>query len=85
MSVYVIADLHLCTDNESKSMEVFGNRWKDYKNRIHTNWNKLVTEVDTVVIPGDISWALTLQDAVSDLKFLDSQKQILQIDHHTTV
>ena len=74
MSVYVIADLHLCTDNESKSMEVFGNRWKDYKNRIQTNWNKLVADEDTVIIPGDISWALTLQEAVSDLKFLDSLK-----------
>ena len=84
MSVYVIADLHLCTDNESKSMEVFGNRWKDYKNRIHTNWNKLVTENDTVIIPGDISWALTLQDAVSDLNFLDSlngKKVIMKGNH----
>ena len=84
MSVYVIADLHLCTDNESKSMEIFGNRWKDYKNRIHTNWNKLVAEDDTVIIPGDISWALTLQDAVSDLKFLDSlngKKVIMKGNH----
>ncbi len=84
MSVYVIADLHLCTDNESKSMEVFGNRWKDYKNRIQTNWNKLVAEDDTVIIPGDISWALTLQDAVSDLKFLHSlngKKVIMKGNH----
>ena len=84
MSVYVIADLHLCTDNESKSMEIFGNRWKDYKNRIYTNWNKLVSEDDTVIIPGDISWALTLQDAVSDLKFLDSLsgKKIIMKGNH---
>ena len=74
MSVYVIADLHLCTDNASKSMEVFGNRWKDYQNRIATNWNKLVSDDDTVIIPGDISWALTLEEAVSDIKFLNSLK-----------
>ena len=84
MSVYVIADLHLCTDDESKSMEVFGNRWKDYKNRIQTNWNKLVAEEDTVIIPGDISWALTLQDAISDLKFIDAlngKKVIMKGNH----
>ena len=84
MSVYVMADLHLCTDNESKSMEVFGNRWKDYKNRIQTNWNKLVAEDDTVIIPGDISWALTLQDAISDLQFIDSLngKKIIMKGNH---
>lgn len=84
MSVYVMADLHLCTDNESKSMEVFGNRWKDYKNRIQTNWNKLVAEDDTVIIPGDISWALTLQDAISDLRFIDSLngKKIIMKGNH---
>ena len=84
MSVYVIADLHLSTDNASKSMEVFGNRWKEYQNRIQTNWNKLVEENDTVIVPGDISWALTLQDALSDLRFLNSlsgKKVIMKGNH----
>ena len=84
MSVYVMADLHLSTNNASKSMEVFGNRWKDYQNRIATNWNKLVSDDDTVIIPGDISWALTLEDAVSDIKFLASlngKKVIMKGNH----
>ncbi len=84
MSVFVMADLHLCTDDASKSMEVFGNRWKDYQNRIAQNWNKLVSLDDTVIIPGDISWALTLSDAVSDIKFLASlngKKVILKGNH----
>ena len=84
MSVYVMADLHLSTNNNSKSMEVFGNRWKDYQNRIATNWNKLVSDNDTVIIPGDISWALTLEDAVSDIKFLASlngKKVIMKGNH----
>ena len=84
MSVYVIADLHLCTDNEAKSMEIFGNRWKDYQNRIQTNWNRLIEADDTVIIPGDISWALNLNEAVSDLKFLDSlngKKVIMKGNH----
>lgn len=84
MSVYVIADLHLSTDNAAKSMEVFGNRWRDYQNRIKNNWNKLVAPTDTVIVPGDISWALTLQDALPDLKFLDSlsgSKVIMKGNH----
>ncbi len=84
MSVFVMADLHLCTDDASKSMEVFGNRWKDYQNRIALNWNKLVSADDTVIIPGDISWALTLNDAVSDIKFLNSlngKKVIMKGNH----
>jgi predicted phosphohydrolase len=53
-------------------MEVFGHRWADYITRIESNWKRLVTDVDTVIIPGDISWALSLEEAASDLKFLDS-------------
>ena len=55
MSVYVIADLHLSTANDSKSMEVFGKRWDGYISRIEKNWKNLVTDADTVIIPGDVS------------------------------
>ncbi len=72
MSLYVIADLHLSTANEAKSMEVFGRRWSDYVQKIKTRWNALVTPQDTVVIPGDITWAMTLEQARSDFAFLDS-------------
>ena len=73
MSLFTIADLHLSTlDTTNKSMEVFGKRWDNYMERIELNWKKLVTENDTVVIPGDISWALSLEEATSDLKLLDS-------------
>ncbi len=84
MSVYVIADLHLSTDNASKSMEIFGNRWQDYQKKIENNWNRLVDDNDTVIIPGDISWALSLKDAVSDLRFLNSLsgKKIIMKGNH---
>ena len=73
MSLYVIADLHLSTlDSTNKSMEVFGRRWDGYMTRIKNNWEHLITDEDTVVIPGDVSWALSLDEAVSDLKFIDS-------------
>ena len=85
MSLYVIADLHLSTlDTTNKSMEVFGRRWDGYMTRIKNNWEKLVTDDDTVVIPGDVSWALSLDEAVSDLKFIDALpgKKILGKGNH---
>ena len=52
--------------------------------RIEANWKRLVTHEDTVIIPGDISWALSLDEAESDLKFLDSLpgKKILGKGNH---
>ncbi len=73
MSVYAIADLHLSThEKTNKSMEVFGRAWTDYLHRIESNWRSLVTDDDTVIVPGDVSWSLSLEEAESDLKFLDS-------------
>ncbi len=73
MSVFAIADLHLSTlASTDKSMEVFGKRWDGYIKRIEANWRRLVSENDTVIIPGDISWALSLEEAESDLKFLEA-------------
>ena len=85
MSIFTIADLHLSTlESTNKSMEVFGNRWTDYIKRLENNWKRLVTDDDTVIIPGDISWALSLEEAKSDLKFLDALpgKKILGKGNH---
>ncbi len=73
MSLYTIADLHLSTfDKTNKSMEVFGKSWADYMLRIEKNWRHLINDNDTVIIPGDVSWALSLEEAESDFKYLDS-------------
>ena len=73
MAVFVISDLHLSTlQSTNKSMEVFGRRWDGYTSRLKSNWQRLVSDTDTVIIPGDISWALSLEEAESDLKFIAS-------------
>ena len=73
MSIFTISDLHLSTlDSTNKSMEIFGKRWTGYIDKLKTNWLKLITDEDTVIIPGDVSWALTLEEAKSDILFLDS-------------
>lgn len=71
MSLYVMADLHLSSDG-SKSMAVFGSRWTDYMEKIRKNWTAVITDEDTVIVPGDISWALKLEDALEDFRFLDA-------------
>jgi predicted phosphohydrolase len=85
MSIFAISDLHLSTFHKTnKSMEIFGQRWADYTNRIKINWERLVSDSDTVIVPGDISWALSLDEAKSDLVFLNSLpgKKILSKGNH---
>lgn len=73
MSLYVIADLHLSlSEKTNKPMEVFGQNWANHAERIKKYWSAVVCEEDTVVIPGDISWAMKLEEAYDDLKFIDS-------------
>lgn len=85
MALFVLSDLHLSTAAQTdKSMEVFGARWQSYTERIKKNWTSLVTEDDTVVIGGDVSWALTLSEAESDFRFLHALpgKKILMKGNH---
>lgn len=69
MSLFAIADLHLSL-GEDKPMDIFFG-WDDYVNRLESNWKKLVTDKDTVVIAGDISWAMKLEDTYEDFKFIN--------------
>ena len=71
MALLVLSDTHLATANAEKSMEAFGHRWQDYIHRIEKNWLATVSAEDTVVIPGDITWAMTLEESRADLAFLD--------------
>ena len=73
MAIFVIGDLHLSTNSQTnKSMEKFGKRWLGYTEKLRKNWESVVTPEDTVVVPGDISWAMKLEEAESDFRFLDS-------------
>ena len=73
MAVFTIADLHLPgKEGKNKSMEIFGSRWTGCVDKLIKNWTAVVDKNDTVVIPGDVSWAMTLEDAIADFKLLDS-------------
>lgn len=51
-------------------MGIFGKQWENHAERLKAAWLATVTEHDTVVIPGDISWGLDMEEAYADLKFL---------------
>jgi len=70
MSVYVISDPHLSL-SVPKPMDIFGG-WQDYTQRLKTNWENLVSPGDTVIMPGDISWGMSLEEAKADLQFINS-------------
>ncbi len=71
MSVYAIGDLHLSL-GEDKPMDIFRG-WDNYLVRLTENWNRVVSQTDTVVIPGDISWAMSLAGAVRDFAYINSE------------
>ncbi len=70
MAIYALADLHLSLSCPDKSMEVFGSSWGEYILKVKENWEQTVTGSDTVLIPGDISWATYINKAEEDFKFI---------------
>lgn len=66
MNVFAIADLHFDFKKE-KPMDIFGCNWERHEEKIIESWKSTVGQGDLVLIPGDISWALKLQDALDDL------------------
>lgn len=82
MSLFAIADTHL-SFGTNKPMDTFEG-WKNYTEKLKTNWNNVVTEKDTVVIAGDISWAMNFEQLKADFDFinrLNGKKIILKGNH----
>ncbi len=83
MSVFAIGDLHLSLGCD-KPMDIFKG-WDNYVDRLTENWNRVVSDNDTVVIPGDISWAMTLDGIKQDFEYINNtlkgDKIILKGNH----
>lgn len=71
MAIYAIGDLHL-GKMVDKPMNKFGSHWDAHEMRIKESWLQQVKDEDLVLIPGDISWAMYLEDAKVDLGFIDA-------------
>ena len=85
MAIFAIGDLHLSFDkNVEKPMNVFGPAWEGYEERIAKDWQKKVNDGDVVIVAGDISWGLKMEEALADLKWIDSlpgQKVLIKGNH----
>ena len=83
MNVYAIGDLHLSTTAD-KPMHVFGGNWEGHFEKIKKDWLAKVQDDDVVLIPGDISWAMKLEDALPDLQAiatLPGKKVLIRGNH----
>ncbi len=83
-TIWALSDLHLAFGVPSKSMETFGEKWKDYSARIEKHWQELIGEGDLVLLPGDISWGMRMEEALVDLEWIDrlpGTKVILRGNH----
>ncbi|SYX08625.1 Predicted phosphoesterase or phosphohydrolase,Calcineurin-like phosphoesterase [Chlamydia poikilotherma] len=72
MQIYAIADLHLAIGVPEKTMEVFGEPWISYHEKIRERWEEVVAPEDVVLLPGDISWAMHIEEAKEDFSFIGS-------------
>ncbi len=82
MALYAIGDTHLSLASK-KPMDVFGGAWQGYVEKLQTGWAG-ITDADTVVLCGDISWGMSLAESKEDFAFLQAlpgQKIILKGNH----
>lgn len=71
MSLFCISDLHLSLGTD-KPMDIFQG-WDNYTERLLKNWNSIVKDEDTVVVGGDICWALKLDECFKDFEFINNK------------
>lgn len=82
MAIFAIGDLHLSLGS-AKPMDIFDG-WHDHVKRLTSAWKANVSQDDTVVLVGDISWAMNLNDCYADFSFIHSlpgHKIILKGNH----
>lgn len=83
MGLYAISDLHLGF-NLDKPMDIFGDNWKNHEEKIRNNWLSKITEKDTILIAGDISWGINQKESLEDLNWIEDLpgKKIISKGNH---
>ena len=83
MSIYVIGDLHL-SFSENKPMDIFGDNWSGHEEKIKKDWIEKVTDNDVVILSGDFSWSMKLEDTEKDFEYINNlpgKKLLLKGNH----
>ena len=83
MKIFSISDLHLDINN-TKPMDIFGPVWHGHLDKIMAEWNEIVTDDDVVLLAGDFSWAMKLEDVATDFDIfnkLNGKKIIIRGNH----
>ncbi len=83
MKIFAISDLHLSVNND-KPMDIFGPVWDGYLDKIFAQWKEKVSDEDLVLMAGDLSWAMKLEEVKPDLELLKSlpgKKVIIKGNH----
>ncbi len=83
MKVYALSDLHL-SFMVNKPMDVFGEHWDNYEERVKENVNNILTSDDILLIAGDISWAMNMPETQKDFEYiasLNGKKIIIRGNH----
>ena len=83
MAVFTLADLHLSFAVD-KPMDIFGSLWEGHTEKLLEYWNYMVKDGDTVIIPGDISWAMNVGEAEEDFRYINALqgKKIIMKGNH---
>ena len=85
MKIFAIGDLHLSfNENIDKPMSAFGEGWDNYEQRLLASWRERISEEDTTILAGDLSWGLKLDEAMNDLDWiheLPGQKVLFKGNH----
>ncbi|MFD3155811.1 metallophosphoesterase [Haloimpatiens sp. FM7330] len=69
MALYALSDLHLALSGD-KPMDIFGEKWSKHDEKIRTNWKEKINENDTVLIAGDVSWAIKMEESMKELEWI---------------
>jgi predicted phosphohydrolase len=85
MKIFAIADLHLSFgESVEKPMDIYGVQWINHTERLKEYWESTITNQDLILIPGDISWALKMNEAIADLEWIHALpgKKVLSKGNH---
>lgn len=71
MAIWAISDFHLSFGVKDKPMDVFGQNWTGYEEKLKNNWIENIKSQDTVLLAGDFSWGMYLEETCADFEFLE--------------